>query len=113
MFERVDHWIRNDFDDMVQALAGLLSIPSAKEGGIAGCSFWCQNQTGAGRTASAGRADGILTRSIDIWPDSLNLAKGRQMVAALGHWMWFLRERLDGTRLCLLVTEDRIVLAVH
>jgi succinyl-diaminopimelate desuccinylase len=110
MFERVDQSIRNDFENIVKALTGLLSIPSSKGDPLPDAPFGAETKRALDELLRLGGQMGFATRSIDNMAGFVEFGKGKKMVAALGH--------LDvvppgdgwtGDPFIPVVTEDRIV----
>jgi len=110
MFERVDQGIRNDFDNMVKALAGLLSIPSCKGDALPDAPFGAETKQALDELLRLGEQMGFVTRSIDNMAGFVEFGEGDKLVAALGH--------LDvvppgdgwtGDPFVPVITDDRIV----
>lgn len=85
MFERVDQQIRDDFDKMVEALSGLLSIPSCKGTALPDAPFGAETRQALDEMLRLGGQMGFTTRAIDNMAGYVEFGTGEKMVAALGH----------------------------
>ena len=85
MFDRLDLLIREGRDGMVDALTGLLAIPSCKGEPEPGAPFGLDTRRSLDYVVSLGSAMGFHTASIDGMAGFIEFGTGLRMVAALGH----------------------------
>lgn len=85
MFDRLDNLIHDGLDGMVDALCGLLAIPSCKGAPSPDAPFGAETRRALDHLLALGDRMGFRTRCIDGMAGYVEFGTGDRMVAALGH----------------------------